>query len=226
MTAFDIAASGILLISALIGLWRGGVREIVSLTAFSVAALAAVFSLPLSAPLARHTVHPAWAAKIIAVIVVFLVVYIGLRMLGGAISAVLHRQATLGMLDRTAGLGLGLMRGLVALGGFYLVFNAATPPDLAPDWIVGGKLYPLSRLSGRALASVAPNGMQGVGGLGRVLKDRMSADDESQDGSGGANAVETAAPPITMQDNPYHAQPPRRGHRRMLVVQPDAVQVP
>ncbi len=217
MTAFDIAAGLVLLVSALIGLFRGAVRELVTFFAFAFAATAAVFLLPLSAPIARHTIHPAWAAKILAVLVVFLAVYIAVRLLAGALSAALHRQATLGALDRTAGLGLGVVRGLVVLGAFYLVFTAATPPELKPQWIVGASLYPLSRVSGRALAAVAPRGMRGMGGVRRTLGERFAA---SGDRSGDTMV---AAPPA---DDPAAPYEPRRDdgrhRRRTLVIESDA----
>ena len=164
MTLFDVVAGLVLAVSALIGLSRGIVRELVSLFAFTFAAMAAVFLLPLSAPFARHTVHPGWAANAVAVAVVFLAAYVALRILGATVSAILRRQSTLGALDRGVGLLFGLGRGLLLLGVFYIMFSAV-PSGFAPAWVSRSALYPLRRRPPRAGRSWPPAGGQPGAGL-------------------------------------------------------------
>ena len=65
----------------------------------------------------------------------------------------------LGALDRTVGLLIGLLRGLVVLGALYLMFNAATPEDLRPKWITGARTWPLAAEMGRFLEAMAPRGL-------------------------------------------------------------------
>jgi membrane protein required for colicin V production len=184
LTLFDIVAGLLVLVSAMIGFSRGAVREVVTLVSFTLAAMAAVFLLPLSNPIAHALVQPAWASKVVAIAVIFVVAYIALRIAGASIAAALHRQATLGALDRTMGFVLGAGRGLVALGLFCLVFGAVTPPFLQPPWIVGGPLYGVGRASGALIASLAPSGLRAVGGFGRVIKDEVSADTDGSSESG------------------------------------------
>lgn len=204
MTLFDVAALLVLVVSALVGLARGVVRELVSLFAFGLAAMAALFLLPITAPLARHMVHPSWAANAVAVAVIFLVAYVALRVMGSTVSAALHRQSTLGAMDRTVGLGFGIVRALVILGVFYLVFSAV-PSGFAPRWVSDGRLFPLARASGRALASIAPRGLQTMGGLSHALKNRVSQgvspDDARNDIIYDDSA--TSSPPINATPNPY-----------------------
>jgi membrane protein required for colicin V production len=181
VTLFDLIAGAILLVSAVVGYYRGAVRELVTVLAFSLAALAAVFLLPFTGPLARQSVHPAWAGNTAAIVVVFIVAYIGLRVLGGHIADRLHRQAAAGAIDRSIGLAFGVLRALIFLGVFYLVFNAATPRDRIPGWIADGKLYPLARASGHALEVFAPKGMKAAGRLSEpiegAVRDGIRADD-------------------------------------------------
>jgi membrane protein required for colicin V production len=162
----------------MIGLSRGAVREVVTLVSFTLAALAAVFLLPISHPIAHAFVQPAWASKVVAILVVFVVANIALSIAGGSIAAVLHRQAALGALDRSLGFIIGAGRGLVALGLFCLVFAAVTPRFMQPPWIVSGPLYGVGRASGAVIASLAPSGLKAVDGFGRVMKDRLSADSD------------------------------------------------
>ncbi len=191
MTLFDIVAGLLVLASAMIGFSRGAVREVVTLVSFTLAAMAAVFLLPISHPIAHVLVKPAWASKLAAIAVVFVVAYIALRIAGASISAALHRQATLGALDRSGGFVLGAGRGLVALGLFCLVLGAM-PRFLQPSWIVGGPLYGVGRASGDLIASLAPSGLKAVGGFGRVMKDRVSAD--ADDASGSTSDTESTSP--------------------------------
>jgi len=52
MTLFDLIAIAILVISALIGFQRGAVRELVTVFAFTLAALAALYMMPVARPIA------------------------------------------------------------------------------------------------------------------------------------------------------------------------------
>ncbi len=209
MTLFDIVAGLLVLASAMIGFSRGAVREVVTLVSFTLAAMAAVFLLPISHPIAHALVQPAWASKIVAIAVIFVVAYIALRIAGASIAAALHRQATLGALDRTMGFGLGAGRGLVALGLFCLVFGAVTPRFLQPPWIVGGPLYGVGRASGALIASLAPSGLKAVGGFGRVMTDRVTADtDGSSESAPSSDAPEgNIAPRQDMVDSSQAATP-------------------
>ncbi len=204
MTLFDVVAGLVLLVSALVGLSRGFVREVVSLFAFSLASALAVFLLPLTAPIARHMIHPSWAANAAAVILIFVIAYVALRVLGSTVSAVLKRQSTLGALDRGVGLGFGLGRAFILLGVFYLVFSAV-PSGLAPRWVSTSRLYPLSRACGQTIASMAPSGLKAMGGVSRVLKTR-AAQGVSPDSAANDIAYDDSsivAPRVNQTSNPY-----------------------
>ena len=170
MTLFDAIALVVLVISGLVGFSRGAVRELVTVLAFGIAALASVFMLPLAGPLARRWIHPDWAGNAVAVVVVFIVVFIVFRLAGGWVTARLHSQAALGTLDRLIGLGFGVLRALIFLGVFYLVFNAATPPELTPRWIANARLLPVAQASAEAIEALAPRGMKAAGRFGPALE--------------------------------------------------------
>jgi membrane protein required for colicin V production len=180
VTLFDLVAVVIILVSALVGFTRGAVRELVTVFAFTLAVLAALYLLPLAGPLFRDLMSPAWAANAAAVVVVFVVAYIGLRLAGHWATSRLHAQAVLSTVDRSIGLAFGVVRALVFLGVFYLVFNMATPPELVPQWLSRAKLYPVARVSAQVLQTVAPKALRGGGRLGpalaRVVKDEPAAD--------------------------------------------------
>lgn len=195
MTVFDIVFLLVVLVSALVGYARGAIKELVTLFAFLLAAMAAVFALPVAGRLFRSVVHPAWAGNATAVLVVFVVVYVLLRVVGSLMTRHVH-SSRLGGVDRGGGAVFGLGRALVLAGAFFLVFNRITPPDLSPRWITGGLTWPLARRSGEALTVFAPSGMKFADGVTRMMGEGVQRGFNQTDDTGvelGGSAPETDA---------------------------------
>ena len=173
VTLFDIIVILILVVSGIIGLVRGAVREVITVFAFVLALLIAIFALRFTGPLARQAIDPDWAANFAAVLVVLVAAYILIRVMGAGLTRQVQQMETLGTLDRVAGLAFGLVRGLVVLGVFHLVFHVATPPGRVPKWISGAALYPLTKTCAKALQKLAPEGSAVAGRLGPHLKEAV-----------------------------------------------------
>jgi membrane protein required for colicin V production len=197
MTLFDVIAMLILLVSAIVGLARGAVREVVTIFAFVVAVVIALLALPFTGPIARHAISPAWAATAAAVLVVFVAGYILIRVLGAGLSRKVQGVQALGTLDRVGGVAIGLVRGLVALGVFQLVFSTATPVDRVPRRISGAALYPLSVSCAKALRRLAPEGSAVAGRLGPHIEKavRDGAHDPRPDDSRSASGADNVKEP-------------------------------
>lgn len=159
LTQFDFIAGPLLLVCAIYGFTRGATKELMTVLSFLLAAILAVFALRFTAPAGKALIDPDWAGVGLALLFVFGLTYIALRLLGASLEQRVHETQTMGMLDRTVGTGFGLIRALVLLGGFSLLFNMATPADSAPRWVTGGLFYPLSEASGRILKAFAPSGL-------------------------------------------------------------------
>jgi membrane protein required for colicin V production len=183
VTLFDIIAVLILGVSVLVGFLRGALREVATVVSFVLAVVAAIFALRLTGPIARASVHPAWAATGVALVVVFLAAYIALRVLASNLMRSVHNVRTLGTVDRIVGSGFGLVRGLVVLGVFYLAFNLAPPPMGTPDWIANAKLYPLAHSCADVLRTLAPKGSAIAGRFTPVLANAVE-DGSDSSGSG------------------------------------------
>jgi membrane protein required for colicin V production len=193
LTLFDIIVLCLLGVSALIGFARGAVREITTVVAFIVAAFAAIFALRFVGPMARAALHPAWMGNTAALLVVFLVVYIVLRVISGGMIRSLHSTAGLGMLDRLIGGGFGLVRGLIILGLINMAIHLAPPAAGAPGWIVGAKLYPLSGKCADAIRAIAPKGSEIAHRLTpEIEKAVKSGDGDSAASSDGGQSGETS----------------------------------
>jgi len=159
VTAFDYAAGLLLLVSGLFGFARGATHEITTVLALVAAAILSVAALRFTGPLALHAIHTPWLATAAAVLLTFILVYAVLRLIGGALTRGV-KQTSLSGLDRLLGFGVGLVRALVAMGGFILLIDAATPPERMPAWITGAKLYPLASAASGALRTFAPQGLK------------------------------------------------------------------
>jgi membrane protein required for colicin V production len=185
VTQFDLIVLILLGVSAAVGFARGAVREIAAMVALVVAAVLAVVALPVAAPAARHLAHTPWVAAAIGLLGVFVTAYVILRLLGAGIARRVQRTHVLGGVDRTAGLAIGLVRGLVVLGGLYLMFNAATPKDLRPRWITGAATWPAAAGMGRLLTDLAPRGLDLAGRLKPAFEHAVKAGSgDRSDGEG------------------------------------------
>ena len=131
----DIALGGALIISALVGLMRGFLKEILSLIAWGAALYAAWL---FAQPVAENYVIKFLSDSYIAYIAAFGGIFIGVLFLIGVVNLLISQvlKATgLGFLDRLLGLILGTVRGVLigALIIFGLKFMVGTP-DKLPMW--------------------------------------------------------------------------------------------
>lgn len=172
MTPFDIIAGLLLLISGVTGWMRGASRELTSALSFIFAAAIALFGLRVTGPLFRSMMDPDWAATATAVLVVFVIVFLIVRLIGGRITASLH-DTSAGVLDQAVGAGFGLIRAFVILGVFNLLLHLATPPDRMPRWVQDSIFYPLSEVSGTVLKVFAPKGKALAGKIAPAIKDAV-----------------------------------------------------
>ncbi len=205
MTLFDLLAVLILLVSGIVGFVRGAAREVITVVAFILAVVVAVFGLRISGPIARHAIHPGFLANGVAILVVFIAVYILLRVLGATFTRKIHQAEALGTVDRIVGVGFGLLRALVLLGVFYLVFNAATPPDRVPQWIKGAFFYPLTAGAGHVLMALAPKGSAVADKVGPVLENAV------REGGAEKTAPPPAAPPAASSQGAGYDEQSRAG---------------
>lgn len=132
MTPLDIAIVAVLVLSMAWGMWRGFVREILSLAGWVLAflaanAVAAQLGELLPASWAREEVR-----VLIAFIVVFVLVLSALTLVAALISK-LFKKAGLGGVDRTLGALFGLARGVVILLAITLAAGLSSLPR-APIW--------------------------------------------------------------------------------------------
>jgi membrane protein required for colicin V production len=190
VTQFDLIVAVLLLISAGVGFLRGAIREVAAMVALVVAAWLAIYGLPTATPFVDHFIHTRWLAATAALIGVFAITYVALRLAGAGIARNVQRTQVLGMLDRVIGLIIGVVRGLVVMGGLYLMFNAATPQDLRPHWITGSMTWPVARSMGEMITEFAPRGLDLAGRVRPAFDRAVKGGARDRNAAGGYDARE------------------------------------
>jgi membrane protein required for colicin V production len=132
MIAVDYIILAILVISAVMGLVRGLLREAVAvITWFLAIVLAWYFADSLAAHLGGVLAGSPlriWAARVI--------IFVGILLLGGAVGVVLGHYVRVSMfagMDKFLGFVFGIVRGIVIVGAFTIAIQALSM-DQDPKW--------------------------------------------------------------------------------------------
>jgi membrane protein required for colicin V production len=131
MTAVDIIVLAVLGLSVALGVFRGLVREVLSLLAWVAAFLLANFLAPDAAKLLPQAMASEEVRLLVSFVVVFIVVLVGLSVLA-ILASKLVKIVGLGPADRAVGGVFGLARGvllvmiLVLLAGLTALPRQAT----------------------------------------------------------------------------------------------------
>ncbi len=142
MNLVDLGVLAILAVSALLGLSRGLVREMLGLGAWILAGYGAFRFGPQAIPMARQAIGNPDVADPAAYIVVFVIMLIVLSLLANLVGRMV-RVSALGGLDRTLGLVFGLARGALVLVAAYIPLALMLPPEKWPDAMLRARSLPL-----------------------------------------------------------------------------------
>ena len=157
MTGFDAIVIAVTLISGLLAMVRGFVREMLSILAWVTAAAAAIIALPYLSPKAREWIEPTWLADGSAAFLVFAVVLV----LASFLSFYLGERVPdghVGALDRTGGFLFGLARGFLLVTIAYMFIAWLVARDDFPAWLDESRLLPLVSATAETLTNLVDTG--------------------------------------------------------------------
>lgn len=160
MTLLDFILIGIMLLSGLLALARGFTREVLSLVAWGVAAVAAYFAIkqPALVEFAMKNV-PYLEKEVLAQIAVgaaaFVVVLIIVSIISVKISDYVVDSAA-GGFDRTLGFIFGVARGFIFVAIAYLFYGWLLPFDKQEPWVRGAMSLPFIKSTGETLLAFMP----------------------------------------------------------------------
>jgi membrane protein required for colicin V production len=156
ITLLDIILIGVMLVSALLAMIRGFMREILSIAAWVVAAIATLYAYSRLLPYAKSY----FSNDIIAAGAVIGGTFLGTLLIVSIITvrfSDMVLDSRVGALDRTLGFLFGLGRGLIIVVVAFLFFAWLVPPRTQPAWVANAKSRVVLQSTGDWLISMLPD---------------------------------------------------------------------
>jgi membrane protein required for colicin V production len=156
ITLLDIILIGVMLVSALLAMIRGFMREVLSIAAWVIAALVTIYFYGRLLPYAKTYFNN----DIVATAVVIGGTFLGTLLIVSVITvrfSDMVLDSRVGALDRTLGFLFGLARGLIIVVVAFLFFAWLVPDRSQPEWIRSAKSRVVLQGTGDWLMSMLPD---------------------------------------------------------------------
>jgi len=175
ITWLDMLLLGIMLISGLLAMIRGFIREILSIAAWAGAAAATVLLYGPLLPIAKANISSDMVASGVVIGGVFLLTLLIVTSVTVRISDKVL-DSRIGALDRTLGFLFGLGRGLIIVVVAFLFFAWLVPPAKQPDGVLNAKSLKVLENTGEWLQALLPQDMDNY--LSQWFKRRPKGDEQ------------------------------------------------
>src|SRR5690242_14825210 len=156
ITLLDILLLVVMLISGLLAMIRGFMREILSIGAWVVAALVTLYTFAKALPIVQGYISSTTVATAVTVAAIFIITLLVVSIITVRISDMVL-DSRVGALDRTLGFMFGLGRGLLIVVVAYLFFDWLVPDRSQPAWISGAKSKVVLKSTGDWLKGMLPD---------------------------------------------------------------------
>src|SRR3569832_535057 len=191
VTILALVLLAVMLISGLLAMVRGFMREILSIASWGTAALVTLYSFSKLLPTAKTYVNNDTVASLVVVGGVFVGTLIVVSIITVRISDMIL-DSRIGALDRTLGFLFGLVCGLLFVVVVFLFFCWLVPEKQRPDWVTGAKSRVVLQGTGDWLMSLLPDDPENT-----ILKKfkKNKPDDEQTDSDPSASGGEGYSKP-------------------------------
>jgi membrane protein required for colicin V production len=156
ITILDLVVLAVMLISGLLAMVRGFMREVLSIAAWGAAALVTLYAFQKLLPTAKTYFNNDTVAAVVVVAGVFIGTLIVVSIVTVRISDMIL-DSRIGALDRTLGFLFGLARGLLIVVVAYQFFIWLVPDKQRPDWVTGAKSRTVLQGTGEWLMALLPD---------------------------------------------------------------------
>jgi membrane protein required for colicin V production len=187
ITLLDVILLVVMLISALLAMVRGFMREVLSIASWAAAAVLTVVGFPKLLPVVQGYVSNDIVAKAISIGGIFLGTLLIVSVVTIKISDMIL-DSRIGALDRTLGFLFGLARGLVIVVVAFLFFAWLVPDRSQPDWVKNAKSRVVLQGTGQWLMSMLPEDPENTI-LKRLKKPRPDEQDQQEAPAGGRSSL-------------------------------------
>src|SRR5437868_12954178 len=156
ITLLDMILIGVMLVSALLAMIRGFMREVLSIAAWVIAAVATVYAYSRLLPYAKSYFNNDIIAAGAVIGGTFLLTLIVVSVITVRFSDMVL-DSRVGALDRTLGFLFGLGRGLIIVVVAFLFFAWLVPARTQPGWVANANSRPVLQSTGDWLMSMLPD---------------------------------------------------------------------
>jgi membrane protein required for colicin V production len=156
ITLLDLILLVVMLVSAMLAMIRGFMREVLSIAAWGIAAVATLYAYSRLLPTAKTY----FQSDLVATAVVIGGVFLGTLLIVSIITVRISDMildSRVGALDRTLGFIFGLARGLVIVVVAFLFFAWLVPDKSQPDWVRNAKSRVVLQSTGDWLMALLPD---------------------------------------------------------------------
>src|SRR6201987_4192431 len=178
ITLLDIILLAVMLISGLLAMIRGFMREILSIGAWGVAAVVTLYSYSRVLPIAKQYFNSDMVAAGVSAGGIFLGTLLIVSIITARVSDMVL-DSRVGALDRTLGFLFGLGRGLIIVVVAFLFFAWLVPDRSQPEWVRSAKSKVVLQNTGQWLISMLPDDPKKT--ILQRLKKRKPEDQEPPD---------------------------------------------
>ncbi len=158
ITWLDLLLLAIMVVSGILAMIRGFMREVLSVAAWAAAAVATVLLYEKALPIAEANIGTGTLAKIAAILGIFLLILLIASILTSRISN-LVLDSRIGALDRTLGFVFGLGRGLLIVVVAFYLFAWFVPANKLPEGVRDAKSREALQSTGKWIVTLLPQDM-------------------------------------------------------------------
>lgn len=156
VTLLDIIVISVMLLSGILAMVRGLLREVFSILSWVVAAGVTLYFYKSTLPYVKPYITQDMAATATTVAILFL----GTLLIASIITARISDMvldSRIGPVDRSLGFLFGLARGLLVMVVAFLFFNWLVPAKSQPPWVLDAKSRPALQSAGDWLMGQLPD---------------------------------------------------------------------
>lgn len=179
--AFDLILLVVIIVSMVMSLGRGLIREASSVLSFIVGGIVGFIFVRLLNGIIAPLFPESWSDLVPATIVFligFLAAYAAAAFIGGRLSRLVHASPEIGLLDRLAGAAFGIARGI--LGGvlFVLLVQQVLPDESIPEQLTDAFSYDYLDTAASWIRNTVPGFVEKAGDAIAQPVDSLAGSDE------------------------------------------------
>ena len=164
----DAAAIGVMLLSALLALFRGFTKEFFQVVNVLTALFVAAMAMPYALPQVEQVIPAGWISKAVTGTVIFIVVAGVMALISGQIIKAI-KKSSLSALDRSLGFAFGLVRGMLIVCLTYIVLLLVSNPQSVASMMEEARSGNLIILGANTMIQLLPEDTIAAIGLDEAL---------------------------------------------------------